>query len=54
MKKKIKDLTLKEVEDICENKKKCKNCPIKFNNTCYRSWLEYLKDFREKEVEVDE
>ena len=58
MKKKIKDLTLEEVKDLCENSLdipsgmfKCNVCPYHHNYDCK---LDYnnLDDFGEEEVEV--
>ena len=51
MKKKIKDLTLEEMNKICKKQFTCRNCPLKSSfKTCIKYWGVYL----EREVEVDE
>lgn len=69
MKKKIKDLTLEELNDICIKQRmfnqdvtNCLTCPLKFgySSSCWRSKVMVDRDFQlshfdiEKNVEVDE
>ena len=59
MKKKIKDLTLEEMSEIC-SKHYCENCPLSVVGThggCYEQayfLVNYADKFRESEVETDE
>lgn len=48
MKKKIKDLTEKEIEDICDKHPLCKNCPLLGSD----DWC-YLLDEIWGELEID-
>lgn len=59
MKKKIKDLTLEEIDKICNNTG-CGRCPLFFcedchyNNVCLNEDLGGLYSFLNKEIEVEE
>lgn len=59
MNKKIKDLTLEEMEKIC-NKHDCWACPLNFKDSYHcvlvykKSVQEYEKFDKEQEVEIDE
>ena len=59
MKKKIKDLTWQELEDICNNFPCCLNCPLNKGEIfkCYgdeKTIAEDPEEIKESEVEVDE
>ena len=55
VKKKIKDLTMKEAEKICDNSRGCDECPLDVCNCsyCMKNVIEN-KELLEKEVEVEE
>ena len=59
MKKKIKDLTLEEMEEICVNHtcdayvRGKSRCPLLFSNSCLQGFIEKMH-YIEREVEVDE
>lgn len=53
MKKKIKDLTFKEMNKICFNHKgKCNHCPL--NEICDKGFIKRTIKDLEREVEVNE
>lgn len=58
MKKKIKDLTIKECDKICNKQPYCSVCPLRYENYCRYEKLmvdEEEKAFNlEREVEIDE
>lgn len=60
MKKKIKDLTFEEMNDICISQNvKCTagsgcSCPLLHAGSCLRSFIEKCRYLNIKEVEVDE
>ena len=55
MKKKIKDLTLDEINNLCEKIKICDDCPFVKNHKCLVYDIFLIKhDIGEIEVEVDE
>lgn len=61
MKKKIKDLTLEEYNNICDSRKDCKGCPFEeFDNISNCREIKYyiqqreLNKILEQEVEVEE
>ena len=57
MKKKVKDLTITDLENICESKEKCSDCPFKpktLYDTCYVNYLlERWNIDLNQEIEVD-
>lgn len=53
MKKKIKDLTLRECQKMCKKREhKCEGCPLFLACCCVQFNL--LNDIAEKEIEVEE
>lgn len=56
MKKKIKDLTVEEVEKICDKQTDCDNCPLDIPSCriCMKDITIYNIGFLEKEIEVEE
>ena len=61
MKKKIKNLTIKDCLKLCEGRHKgkytqlCETCPLYENGVCREKTIPtIMKDFLEREVEVDE
>ena len=60
MKKKIKDLTLKECKKICEKDEYCDNCRLQLGEEkrCYYVFLQDIENFTknilEREVEINE
>lgn len=61
MKKKIKDLTIQDLNKVCSNTLRCDNCPLRFNNStsCWRSKLIAERELKlshfdiEKEIEIN-
>lgn len=52
MKKKIKDLTLKELRKICLKHSICERCPLSYDRGfCVKNFIEMLHQM-EKEIEV--
>lgn len=58
MKKKVKDLTITDLENICKSKEKCSDCPFNpktLYDTCYvNELLVHWNIYYEQEIEVDE
>lgn len=54
MKKKIKDLTLEEINKVCDKYLYCAQCPMFHNYTFCIKREEWLRAYLEQEVEVDE
>ena len=54
MTKKIKDLTIKELKEICSNYDFCDNCPLNKTKVCCASPYHITTKDLEIEVEVDE
>ena len=57
-KKKIKDLTLGEVEKMCHSRKTCcdnmQECPLNKSDICTRTFDEFTKNVLEEEIEVED
>jgi len=57
-KKKIKDLTMKEAEKICDSRYICNKCPLSvtsgYYTYCMKKIILNYKEFLEQEVEVEE
>ena len=54
MKKKIKDLTSKDIENICEPDIGCRDCPLSIYIKEYDSPTCCLADYLESEIEINE
>lgn len=55
MKKKIKDLTQKEVDEIClEFENDCKKCPLYINSFDCKNHYDVINKYGEEEIEVEQ
>lgn len=57
-KKKIKDMTIEELEKICDQHRVCNNCPLDTPNAYYKHCMKNIitdnKEYLEKEIEVED
>ena len=56
IKKKIKDMTIKEVKKICDKYYCCNECPLEIHSEhyCMKNIIIYIKEFLDKDAEVEE